>query len=297
MPGYSRTSMTQPVPEGKNIKIRSVLEDLSPDLDRIEDVCRGAGKLLMKHFGTLRSIQHKGVIDLVTEADERSEGYILQKIGELFPDHSILAEESAGRSESADCQSPIGDFKWIIDPLDGTTNFAHSFPHFCISVALEYRGILLFAVIYEPRSDEMFTARKSCGAFLNGRNIRVSRISNLDDSILATGFPYDRRTNPRNNLDHFSRLILRVQGIRRCGAAALDLAYLACGRIDGFWELGLHPWDMAAGVLLVEEAGGLVTNLQGNPMDIYTDDILASNGILHAVLRDSLSKTATDCNE
>ena len=274
-------------------KIGRILENLSPGLDRVEDICRGAGELIMERFGALSKIERKGAIDLVTEADEMSERFILGELGTLFPGHFFLAEESFDSAGSIPAPSRSSSFTWIVDPLDGTTNLVHSFPHFCVSVALEFEGVLIFGAIYAPCSGEMFTARKGRGSRLNGNEIRVSRTSELGESILATGFPYDRRTNPRNNVEYFSRLILKVQGIRRCGAAALDLAYLSCGRVDGFWELGLRPWDVAAGVLLVEEAGGRVTNMAGLPMDIHRDDILASNGLLHAAIHRELSCSGT----
>ena len=286
--------MNGPMQESsQGTEIGRILDDLSPGLDRVGDISRGAGELIMERFGDLSKIERKGAIDLVTEADEMSERFLLGELGSLFPGHRFLAEESSDDAGSISAPSHSTSFRWIIDPLDGTTNLVHSFPHFCISIALEYKGILIFGVIYAPCSGEMFAARKGRGSTLNGNRIRVSRIGELGESVLATGFPYDRRTNPRNNVENFSRLILKVQGIRRCGSAALDLAYLSCGRVDGFWELGLRPWDVAAGVLLVEEAGGKVTNMAGLPMDIHRDDILASNGLLHKVIYNELSGSGT----
>ncbi len=264
----------------KNSDIREISKDLSDKLPSAVDICRRAGQIVLGHFEGEIAAEYKGDIDLVTVADRKSETFIVEELGKLFPDHKILAEEGSGTENGWGMGREKG-FKWIIDPLDGTTNFTHDYPHFAISMGLELEGKMKFGAIYSPLSDEMFVAVKGRGATLNGDRISVSTASSLGVSLLATGFPYDRRTNPNNNVNNFSKFINKVQGIRRGGAATLDLCYLACGRIDGFWELRLKPWDVAAGTLIVEEAGGKVTNLEGGPLNIYHDDILASNGLLH----------------
>ncbi|MDP6156137.1 MAG: inositol monophosphatase family protein [Candidatus Thermoplasmatota archaeon] len=260
--------------------IQEISRDLSDKLLIAVDICRRAGQIVLGHFEGEIVAEYKGDIDLVTVADRKSEKFIVEQLGKLFPDHLILAEEGSGTESGWEMNLKKG-YKWIIDPLDGTTNFTHDYPHFAISIGLELDGKVIFGVIYSPLSNEMFVAVKGMGATLNGKRISVSTVSSLGISILATGFPYDRRTNLNNNVENFSKFINKVQGIRRAGAATLDLCYLACGRIDGFWELRLKPWDVAAGIIIVEEAGGKVTNLEGGPFNIYRDDILASNGYLH----------------
>ncbi len=241
-----------------------------------------AGEILIQHAGKVKKIGYKNEVNLVTEVDWLSEEAIIKMIKSKFPHHGILTEESGTeKSDSA--------YKWIIDPLDGTTNYAHNFPIFCVSIALEKERNIVLGVVYNPNLDELFTAEKGKGAFLsNGketekskRRIRVSQTAELSQSLLATGFPYDIRTSQEDNLNHFANFYKRAQAIRRAGSAALDLCYLAMGRFDGFWELKLSPWDMAAGSLLVTEAGGKVTNFSGKPFDIYSKEILASNGKIH----------------
>jgi myo-inositol-1(or 4)-monophosphatase len=244
--------------------------------------CRAAGRIQAASFGTAPAVEHKGEIDLVTETDRRSEEAILRIVLRAFPGHGILAEESDPRSGDA-------EHLWLIDPLDGTTNFSRGFPYFCVSVALARAGRVIAAAVYQPLLDEMFTAVRGRGAFLNGRPLRVSSQARLDQAFLATGFPYDIRRSRRNNLGHFARFATRCLAVRRAGAAALDLAYVAAGRFDGFWELKLRPWDIAAASLLIEEAGGRVTGLAGRPWRLPMRDIVASNGRVHremlAVLR------------
>ena len=210
----------------------------------------------------------------MTELDLASEALIVERILEQFPDHSILAEE-------ADYPAGNGQHTWIIDPLDGTTNYAHGYPWFCSSIALTVGGELIVGVIHNPMSDELFTATAGVGAFRNGRKIAVSSRQPLAGSLLATGFPYDCATDPENNFNQFIRFQKAARGIRRDGAAALDLAYLAAGRLDGFWEVKLKPWDVAAGTLLVREAGGSVTSFDGSDYDVTNHRILASNGLIH----------------
>lgn len=238
------------------------------------ETIRRAGGLLKENLGRARSIEFKGAIDLVTEADRASEDLIMGEIRKAFPGHGILTEESPEVVKD----SP---FKWIIDPLDGTTNYSHGFPFFCVSIAFEEEGAIVFGAVYDPMLDELYTAEKGRGASLNGEKIKVSSTGSLDRSLLATGFPYDLRVADDNNLDHFSAFSLRAQAIRRAGSAALDLCYTASGRFDGYWEMKLRPWDVAAGALIVEEAGGRVTGFGGGPFSIYGKECLASNGLIH----------------
>ena len=243
---------------------------------------RDAGRLLAERFGRKLEITNKSEIDLVTESDLASEKLIIERIKSYYPRHAILAEES-GASEPADRERQ-SDWRWIIDPLDGTTNYAHAYPCFCVSVGLECKGRLEIGVVYDPLRDEMFTAERGQGASLNGRRIRVSPTPHLASALLCTGFPYDVRERGEF-ARHFANFIMHAQGVRRDGAAALDLAYVAAGRFDGFWEEGLKPWDVAAGALLIEEAGGRVSNYAGEALDIFTPPILASNGLIHDEMR------------
>jgi len=247
-------------------------------LDFAIQTARDAGRLLAERFGRKIEITNKSEIDLVTESDLASERLIIDRIKTYYPRHSILAEES-GASNPHD-QARQSDWLWIIDPLDGTTNYAHSYPCFCVSIALEHRGLLEVGVVYDPMRDEMFAAERGRGASLNGRRITVSRTMNLASALLCTGFPYDVRE--RNDFArHFANFIMHARGVRRDGAAALDLAYVAAGRFDGFWEEGLKPWDVAAGVLLVEEAGGRISDYQAADFNIRKPPILTSNGLIH----------------
>ncbi len=228
----------------------------------------------MQKFGKVLDVRHKGTVDLVTDADHAAEVAIVEVLRGTFPRHDILAEEADyGQVESS--------YRWIIDPLDGTTNYAHGFPWFAVSIALEVRGEVQLGVVYNPFHQELFVAEKGKGAFLNDIQIRASSVKRLDEALLATGFPYDRKESPVNNFDHFYNFQMAAQACRRAGAASLDLAYVAAGRLDGFWEMKLKPWDVAAGKLLVEEAGGCMTDLGGTPFDIYGNECLASNGLLH----------------
>jgi myo-inositol-1(or 4)-monophosphatase len=240
---------------------------------------REAGRLLSERLGSILKVHNKGEIELLTESDLASERLIIDRIKTFHPRHAILAEES-GETETGNLAESRGEWKWIIDPLDGTTNYAHGYPCFCVSIALEHNGVLELGVIYDPMRDEMFTAERGQGAALNGRRIRVSQIDNLNRALLCTGFPYDVRERS-DFARHFTNFIMHAQAVRRDGAAAIDLAYVACGRFDGFWEEGLKPWDLAAGVLMIEEAGGEVTNYDGSPFSVYQPPILASNGLVH----------------
>ena len=232
------------------------------------------GEILIKNRRKTKKVRYKGRVNLVTGVDFESEGAILKIIRKSFPEHQILTEES--QQEEKDSL-----YKWIIDPLDGTTNYAHDFPSYCVSVALEEKGQIVLGVVYNPILNELFVAEKGKGAYLNNKKIFVSKTIKLSDSLLATGFPYDIRESDINNLDHFANFAIRAQAIRRAGSASLDLCYLAIGRFDGFWELKLSPWDTAAGSLLVEEAGGKVTDFSGGKYSIYKKDILATNGKIH----------------
>ncbi len=243
-------------------------------LDLSIEAALAAGQLQRSRFDSTFSIDLKGAKNLVTELDLASEALIVETLHGQFPDHGILAEE-------ADYPAGDGLHTWIIDPLDGTTNYAHGYPWFCVSIALAVGGELVTGVIYNPMTDELFTAVTGVGAFRNGRRISVSNRQPLAGSLLATGFPYDCATDPENNFAQFIRFQKAARGIRRAGAAALDLAYLAAGRLDGFWEVKLKPWDVAAGTLLVREAGGLVTAFDGSVYEVTNHRILASNGLIH----------------
>jgi myo-inositol-1(or 4)-monophosphatase len=238
---------------------------------------REAGRLLAEKFGRVIQIQDKGDIDIVTEADLAAERLVVESIRSYYPRHAVLAEEAGHVDARGGGES---DYKWIVDPLDGTTNYAHGYPVFCVSVALEHKGKIVLGVVYDPIREELFAAERGEGATLNGRRIRVSDTEELNRSLLCTGFPYDVRER-EEFARHFSNFIMKAQAVRRDGAAALDLAYVAAGRFEGFWEEGLRPWDVAAGVILVEEAGGKVTRYDGTPFEIYNPPILASNGLVH----------------
>lgn len=248
--------------------------EISSFLIKAQQLATEAGQYQRSRLWTPLNIEHKGDIDLVTEVDRKSEELLVGGLQRAFPEHDFLAEENIypdrGKSH-----------KWIIDPLDGTTNFTHGFPWFAVSMALKVEGKIVLGVIHHPMMAEMFTAIKGEGAFLNGSRIGVSSRSPLRGSLLATGFPYDSATDPENNFAHFVNFQMRCRGIRRAGAASLDLAYVAAGRIDGFWECKLKPWDVAAGQLLVTEAGGRVSGYCGEPYSVYNHRIVASNGVIH----------------
>lgn len=250
------------------------------------EIAREAGMFLKNRINSEHTIDYKGEINLVTEADKISEGMITSKIASLFPDHDILAEEFTYTTRGS-------DFTWIIDPLDGTTNYAHGYPFFCVSIALQKLDTLIVGIIYDPMLNEMFVAEKGKGAFLNDRAIHVSNTNRVIKGLLATGFPYDIREDSHNNLNYFNTMIMKAQAIRRAGSAALDLAYVAAGRFDGFWELKLNPWDIAAGWLLVEEAGGIVTDMQGKDYYLESPSILASNGRIHKEMMDVLERASS----
>jgi myo-inositol-1(or 4)-monophosphatase len=243
---------------------------------RAAEIAREAGALLMEHFRQRVKVEYKGEVDLVTVADRQSEALILERIRAQWPHHDVIGEEGA-RVESG------SDYRWYVDPLDGTTNFAHGFPVFCVSLALEHKGQRIAGVIYDPARDELFTAEQGSGAYLNGEKIRVSKIANLAECLVATGFPsHKRHQNP--NIFFYHQITLRTHGVRRAGSAALDLCCVAAGRFDAFWEFNLNPWDTAAGVLIVEEAGGRISDFRGGPFRIDSRETMASNGLVHEAL-------------
>jgi myo-inositol-1(or 4)-monophosphatase len=241
------------------------------------ETARDAGRLLMEKYGRVLKIAKKGDINLVTEADLASEALIIERIKSHYPKHSILAEESG----TAVAAGGDAGWKWIIDPLDGTTNFAHAYPCFCVTLALEHNGEIVIGVTYDPTRDELFSAERGQGANLNLKPIRVSETEELGDSLIVTGFPYDFKSKP-HFARHLTDFLVASRGVRRDGSAAIDMAYVACGRFDGFWEEGLNPWDMAAGVLLIEEAGGQVTGYDNSKFSIYHPPMVASNGFIHS---------------
>lgn len=248
------------------------------------DAARQAGEVLQECARVGFRVEHKNVLNLVTDADCRAEQCIIEIIEKSFPSHRILSEERGLARQS------LSPFQWIIDPLDGTTNFAHGFPAYCVSIGVEHEGRGLIGVVFDPTRDELFTARRGKGAFRNDTPISVSAVDHLDRALLVTGFGYDIRETPNNNLDHFVRFALKAQGLRRTGTAALDLCYVASGRFDGFWEVALNPWDMAAGIVIVEEAGGKVTNFKGEAHSIYGKELVASNGRIHHAMLDMLQQ-------
>lgn len=254
------------------------------ELQRVAiDAALKAGKILKDNVDKRFSVDYKSEKNLVTAIDTAAEKSIFKVIKEKFPSHSILSEEKGEETRDS-------DFKWIIDPLDGTTNYAHGFRMFCVSIGIEKNGEMIFGVVYDPMANEMFAGIKNGGAFLNNKKISVSSIDSLEDSLLATGFPYDIKKNPKNNIKHFSNFAFNAQAIRRAGSAALDLSYVACGRFDGFWESGLQPWDVAAAGLIVMEAGGMISDFSGKDFSIYRRETLASNGKIHQEMMEMLCK-------
>jgi len=242
----------------------------------MEQIAREAGALLMPHFNKNLKIEYKGEADLVTVADRSSEALIRERIRQQWPSHDILGEEQ-GLSDTG------SEYRWYVDPLDGTTNFAHGFPVFCVSLGLEHKGRRIAGVVYDPTRDEMFAAEQGSGACLNQKPIHVSAIAKLAESLVATGFPsHKRHKNP--NIYFYHQITLRSHGVRRAGSAALDLCYVASGRLEAFWEFNLNPWDTAAGVLIVEEAGGRVTRYDGGAFRLDSRETLASNGLIHEEL-------------
>jgi myo-inositol-1(or 4)-monophosphatase len=237
------------------------------------EIAREAGALLATYFDRNIAYEYKAAHDLITAADRASETLVVERLRSYFPTHAIVGEETGAYGGAS-------EYRWYVDPLDGTTNFAHGFPVFNVTLALERAGELIAGVIYDPTRQEMFAAERGAGAWLNHRRIRVSRVEKIEESLLATGFPNWRRHRDIN-VHFFHQAAMLSHGVRRAGAAALDLAYVACGRLDGYWEFGLNPWDVAAGVLLTREAGGAVTTMRGAPFDLRSPHILATNGRIH----------------
>jgi myo-inositol-1(or 4)-monophosphatase len=240
----------------------------------VEAIAREAGALLMSYFARHVAFEYKGDVDLVTEADRASEKLIVERLRARWPEHGVVGEEGTRTG-------PGADYRWYVDPLDGTTNFAHGYPVFCVSIALVHKAEeLVSGVLYDPTRNEMFSAENGQGASLNGKPIHVSKTARLSESLLGTGFPsHKRHKNP--NIYFYHQITLRSHGVRRAGSAALDLANVACGRYDGFWEFKLNPWDTAAGALLVREAGGTVTRFDGSTYRLDSREVLASNGLIH----------------
>ena len=241
-------------------------------LETAEEIAREAGALLMDYYGRV-SFELKGDFDLVTAADKASEKLVIERLVKHFPEHSILAEEGGGH------ESP-SEYRWYVDPLDGTTNFAHGYPVFNVTLGLEKAGEMIAGVVFDPTRNEMFRAERGGGSFLNEKRIHVSKAGRLQDSLVSTGFPSHNR-NSNANIHFYHQMAMGTHGVRRGGSAAIDLAYVACGRLEAFWEFGLKPWDLAAGVLLVDEAGGLHTTMYGKPHRIGSTTLLASNGLIH----------------
>ncbi len=245
---------------------------------------KGAGAILMEHFGNISSYEQKSTpIDLLTIADTKSEAFIVNEIKTTFPDHHIIAEESAAVENNS-------DYRWVIDPLDGTTNFVHSLPIFAVSIGLQYKGKTIVGVVYNPSANKCFFAEKNGGAFLNGEAIHITSTNTLSNSLLVTGFPYTHDDSWSKGFDLFKTLYGKTQGVRRLGAAALDFCFVAMGRFEGFWEFGLEPWDVCAGALILAEAGGKVSDWDGSSMPFSGNRILATNGHIHGEMMDVLRK-------
>jgi len=250
---------------------------------------KSAGTLIRRSITQQKTITKKGEIDLVTEIDCAAEKLIIKIIRKAFPDHSFLCEESGATRRGG--QAGQSKHRWIIDPIDGTTNFAHSLPICSVSIAYEENGIVRMGGVYDPVREELFYAEKGRGAFLNGKRIRVSKTKKLNDALLATGFPYDRRKDPDKYLKIFREFLMQAQEIRRLGSAALDLCYVACGRFDGYWEAKLNPWDKAAGMLILKEAGGKLSDYSSKPLTLTEPTIVASNSTIHSQILAVLNRT------
>lgn len=246
-----------------------------------------SGRFIKASLGRVKEISYKGRINLVTDVDKKSEEIIIDNILSAFPGHSILSEESGAIPSRGDSSQVANASRkencplWIIDPLDGTTNFAHGFPFFSVSIGLEKNGKVIMGVVYDPVKEELFFAEREKGAYLNNKRIKASAVTRLSEGLLATGFMYGIKEARDNNIRNFSNFLMRAQAIRRAGSAALDFCYVACGRFDGYWELDLKPWDCAAGALIVKEAGGAITRLNGSLYSHYDREVLATNGLIH----------------
>jgi myo-inositol-1(or 4)-monophosphatase len=265
---------------------------MHPMLNTAVRAAREAGKTILRYMERIQDlpVSAKGRNDFVTEIDRQAEAGIIRTLRKAYPQHAVLAEETGNHGVAG------ADYLWIIDPLDGTTNYVHGFPQFAVSIALQHKGRLDQAVVYDPLRQELFTASRGVGAWLDDRRIRVSRQHGLEGALLGTGFPFKELSRLESYLDTFRALIRNTAGIRRAGAASLDLAYVACGRLDGFWEFGLKPWDMAAGALLIEEAGGFVSDLRGGDRYLESGDILAGNPRIHSAMMQVLKETGLGAN-
>ncbi len=255
-------------------------------IDTAIHAAREAGRFLKENVGKVRNIEIKKGEErnLVSEIDRGAERIIIDIIKQKYPSHEILAEESGGSTSPA-------EYRWVIDPLDGTTNYLHALPLFCVSIGVEHKGEIVAGAVFDPSSGELFSGERGAGAFLNGKKIHVSRAARLIESLMVTGFPYDIADNPDHAVEHFVSMLMEGQGVRRLGSAALDLCYIAAGRLDGYWEVHLNPWDMAAGMLFVREAGGRVTDFHGVESTIYRKQVLASNGLIHEAMLAVLKKS------
>jgi myo-inositol-1(or 4)-monophosphatase len=242
-------------------------------LETAAEIAREAGSLLSHYFERRVVAERKGEYDLVTDADRASESLVVERLRSHFPSHAIIAEEGSGIETAS-------EYRWYVDPLDGTTNFAHGYPVFNVTLGLERAGEPIAGVIYDPVRQEMFAAERGAGAYLNSRRIRVSQVNHLAEALFSTGFP-NRKRSGNYNIHFYHQLAMATHGVRRSGSAAIDLAYVACGRLDGFWEFGLNPWDMAAGRLIVAEAGGRYTDMKGQPHNLKSAHLMADNGLIH----------------
>jgi len=259
------------------------LENTEKLLKVAKEAAYEAGEIQLSFLGKKKKIEYKfNEFDLVTEADKQSEEKILSILNTYFPDHNVLGEETGSHKEKP------SEYLWIIDPLDGTTNFTHNFPHFAVSIGLVKNDKIILGVVYDACKNELFWATEGAGAYLNSDRIEVSKIDTLNKSLLATGFPPGRSEIIEENFVYFKEFICKAQALRRPGSAALDLCYVACGRFDGFWELNLSPWDVTAGTCIINEAGGKVTNFNSEQFDLYGRNIIASNGIIHATMQETL---------
>ena len=282
---FGRAEPAQTPPTSLELR-NSYYKYMEPTLSEVETLARNAGEILRAGYGRRHQINHKGLIDLVTEIDQQSEAYLLGEIRGRFPSHSIMAEESGAWSGQDCCL-------WHVDPLDGTVNYAHGVPFFSVSIAYQEGSQVQLGAVYDPLRDELFSAERGQGAWLNGAPIQPALATDLNQCLLVTGFPYDIRTSPEKNLDNYARFSMLSQGVRRLGSSALDLCYVASGRLDGYWEMKLHSWDLAAGGLIAEQAGALVTKADGDA-DILTPpySILAANRDIHPLMLDILLESA-----
>lgn len=257
------------------------MENVEKLLEVAKEAAYEAGEIQLSYLGKNKHIEQKSCVnDLVTDADKKSEAKIISIINTYFPEHDILGEETGSHLEHN------SSYLWVIDPLDGTTNFAHNFPHFAVSIGLVKDGQIYMGVVYDPFKNELFWAAQGHGAFLNSDRITVSSIETLNKALVATGFAPNKKEALETNLEYFKQFMLKTHAVRRPGAASLDICYVACGRLDGFWEMKLHAWDVTAGACIVREAGGKVTNFNSEEFDIYEKSIIATNGLLHQAMKE-----------